>query len=155
MRFPGGTRGTLLSSPREMIARLKMSRIEEKTTEMRGFKELEPSRPLFLPRSGSQTHTVTWKVERWSALPSGFRQGARYRPPGGAPWSLDLYKGGIKRERPGMIALYVHYDAPTERVPRVRRPLCFMLHSSFCVGTPSRASRPSSSVSSTRTAART
>uniref|UniRef100_A0A7S3NL30 MATH domain-containing protein n=1 Tax=Aureoumbra lagunensis TaxID=44058 RepID=A0A7S3NL30_9STRA len=57
-------------------------------------------------------HTVTWKVERWSALPSGFRQGARYRPPGGAPWSLDLYKGGIKRERPGMIALYVHYDAP-------------------------------------------
>jgi len=55
---------------------------------------------------------VTWKVERWSALPSGFRQGARYRPPGGAPWSLDLYKGGIKRERPGMVALYVHYDAP-------------------------------------------
>jgi len=57
-------------------------------------------------------HVVTWKVERWSALPSGFRQGARYRPPGGNAWSLDLYKGGIKRERPGMIALYVHYDAP-------------------------------------------
>ena len=64
--------------------------------------------------AGTQTHTVTWKVERWSALPSGFRQGARYRPPGGAPWSLDLYKGGIKRERPGMIALYVHYDAPDD-----------------------------------------
>ena len=68
-----------------------------------------------LNAAGSQTHTVTWKVERWSALPSGFRQGARYRPPGGAPWSLDLYKGGIKRERPGMIALYVHYDAPDDR----------------------------------------
>ena len=68
-----------------------------------------------LNASGSQTHTVTWKVERWSALPSGFRQGARYRPPGGAPWSLDLYKGGIKRERPGMVALYVHYDAPSDR----------------------------------------
>ena len=46
MRFPGGTHGTLLSSPREMIARLKMSRIEEKTTEMRGFKELELSHPF-------------------------------------------------------------------------------------------------------------
>lgn len=65
-------------------------------------------------RDGGSTtvHTVTWRVETWSALPSGFRQGARYRPPGGAPWSLDLYKGGIKREKPGMIALYVHYDAP-------------------------------------------
>ena len=57
-------------------------------------------------------HTITWKVERWSALPSGFRQGARYRPPGGSNWSLDLYKGGIKRDKPGMVALYVHYNAP-------------------------------------------
>eukprot|EP00635_Sarcinochrysidales_sp_CCMP3193_P011513 CAMPEP_0118896010 /NCGR_PEP_ID=MMETSP1166-20130328/4085_1 /TAXON_ID=1104430 /ORGANISM="Chrysoreinhardia sp, Strain CCMP3193" /LENGTH=665 /DNA_ID=CAMNT_0006835061 /DNA_START=88 /DNA_END=2085 /DNA_ORIENTATION=+ len=59
-------------------------------------------------------HVVTWRVERWSALPSGFRQGARYRPPGGNAWSLDLYKGGIKRERPGMVALYVHYDPPRD-----------------------------------------
>ena len=66
-----------------------------------------------LRTNGTTTlHVVTWKVERWSALPSGFRQGARYRPPGGNAWSLDLYKGGIKRERPGMVALYVHYDAP-------------------------------------------
>ena len=56
---------------------------------------------------------MTWRVERWSSLPAGFRQGARYRPPGPAPWSLDLYKGGIKKERPGFVSLYVHYAAPS------------------------------------------
>ena len=33
--------------------------------------------------------------------------------PGPAPWSLDLYKGGIKKERPGFVSLYVHYAAPS------------------------------------------
>ena len=62
---------------------------------------------------GRDVHVVTWRVERWSSLPAGFRQGARYRPPGPAPWSLDLYKGGIKKERPGFVSLYVHYAAPS------------------------------------------
>ena len=48
---------------------------------------------------GRDVHVVTWRAsERWSSLPAGFRQGARYRPPGPAPWSLDLYKGGIKKD---------------------------------------------------------
>lgn len=79
-----------------------------------GFKSGCISKTGRVLRDGGSTtvFTLTWRVERWSVLPAGFRQGARYRPPGGAPWSLDLYKGGIKREKPGMIALYVHYDAP-------------------------------------------
>lgn len=64
-------------------------------------------------KDGRDVHVVTWRVEKWSSIPAGFRQGARYRPPGPAPWSLDLYKGGIKKERPGFVSLYVHYAAPS------------------------------------------